>query len=157
MVALEEREAVAEGARVADVGSGAGLPGIVWATVRPDLRLTLIEPLLRRANFLSEIVDELGLGDRVAVVRTRAEQTEGAFDVVTARAVARLPRLLQWTLPLTRPGGWVVALKGSGAADEVAEARSLLARMHAGRVDVRTYGAGLLVEPTTAVLVERAG
>jgi 16S rRNA (guanine527-N7)-methyltransferase len=155
VVAMEERERIPEGCHVADVGSGAGLPGLVWALVRPDLRITLIEPLLRRASFLSEVVDELGLATRVEVVRTRAEDLAGTYEVVTARAVARLPQLLQWTLPLTAPNGWLVALKGSGAAAEVADARAVLLQLHAGRVEVRTYGVQILVEPTTAVLVER--
>ena len=155
VVAQEETQRIPNGARVADVGSGAGLPGVVWALVRPDLELTLIEPLLRRASFLGEVVDELGLSGRVTVVRSRAEQSEGSYDVVTARAVARLPQLLQWTFPLARPGGWVIALKGSSAAEEVAEARQVLRRLSAGAVHVRTYGAGLLAEPTTAVLVQR--
>lgn len=155
VVAMEEQQRIPEGSHVADVGSGAGLPGVVWALVRPDLRVTLIEPLLRRASFLTEVVDELGLASRVAVVRTRAEDLPGTFDVVTARAVARLPQLLQWTLPLTAPNGWLVALKGSGAQAEVTDARAVLRQLQAGRVEVRTYGAAILAEPTTAVLVER--
>lgn len=155
VVALEETQALSAGARVADVGSGAGLPGVVWALVRPDLRLTLIEPLLRRATFLGEVIDELGLTDRVRVQRSRAEQADGRHDVVTARAVARLPQLLQWTLPLAQDGGWVIALKGSSAQVEVDEARPLLAALGGSSVDVRTYGADLLAEPTTAVLVRR--
>ena len=155
VVAQEEREALPSGARVADVGSGAGLPGVVWSLVRPDLHLTLIEPLLRRATFLGEVIDELGLGDRVHVQRSRAEQADGRHDVVTARAVARLPQLLQWTLPLAQDGGWVIALKGSSAPVEVEEARPLLAALGGSSVDVRTYGTKLLSEPTTAVLVRR--
>ena len=82
---------LAPGCTVADVGSGAGLPGVVWALVRPDVRVTLIEPLLRRATFLNEAVTELALGDRVEVLRARAEDVDRTFDVVTARAVADSP------------------------------------------------------------------
>src|SRR3954451_23380282 len=100
-------------ATVCDVGRGAGLPGIVLALRRSDLRMTLVEPLLRRTTFLEEVVDELQL-DNVEVVRGRAEDLHGCrtFDVVTSRAVAPLPKLLRWCLPLTRPGGEVLALKG---------------------------------------------
>lgn len=157
VVAEEERACIPDGASVVDVGSGAGLPGVVWALVRPDLRMTLLEPLLRRATFLSEVVAELELDGRVQVVRARAEQSHGqTYDVVTARAVARLPQLLAWTMPLVAPRGWLVALKGAGAAAEVADAGRELERAGAGRIAVRTYGLGIIGEPTTAVLVERS-
>lgn len=109
---------------VADVGSGAGLPGIPLALVRTDVRVTLIEPLLRRSTFLAEAVQQLDLGDRVEVVRARADALHGSrvFDVVTARAVAALPRLLDWTLPLLKPGGELLALKGDSAERELEEA-----------------------------------
>lgn len=87
-------------ARVVDVGSGAGLPGIPLAIARPDLSVVLLEPLLRRANFLTGVVAELGLGDRVTVVCRRAEDHTERYDVVTCRAVAALPRLLGWCAPL---------------------------------------------------------
>lgn len=93
---------IAEGASVVDVGSGAGLPGIPLAILRPDLRITLLEPLLRRSNFLTEAVDELGLGDSVTVLRGRAEDQRDQWQVVTARAVAALPKLLGWCLPWLR-------------------------------------------------------
>ena len=109
---------LASGAVVADIGSGAGLPGIVLAIARPDLTVVLIEPLLRRAEFLREVVDALGLG-QVDVVRERAEQVRRRrFPVVTARAVAPLERLVGWTLPLVEPGGELLAFKGSSAAAE---------------------------------------
>ncbi len=114
------------GATVVDVGSGAGLPGIPLAILRPDLRVTLLESLLRRANFLELAVEELGLGERVSVVRARAEEHRGTFDVVTCRAVAPLPRLVGWCLPLIAPGGRLLALKGSTAAEELADAAPLL-------------------------------
>ena len=99
-------DAVERDADVCDIGSGAGLPGLVIAIRRPDLRVTLVEPLLRRATFLSEAVERLGL-ERVEVVRARAEDLHGSagFSVVTSRAVAPLPRLLAWSLPLLQPGG----------------------------------------------------
>ena len=116
--------AFADGSRVADVGSGAGLPGVVLALARPDLDVTLIEPLLRRATFLSEVVDTLDLAN-VAVLRSRAEDVEPAsagFDAVTSRAVAALPKLVRWCLPLARSGGLVLALKGTTAEAELAGA-----------------------------------
>jgi 16S rRNA (guanine527-N7)-methyltransferase len=138
------------------VGSGAGLPGLVWALVRPDLQVTLIEPLLRRATFLSDVVDELTLSDRVSVLRARAEDVAPAtFDVVTARAVARLPQLLVWTLPLAHVGGVVLALKGSGARQEVDEAQGVAAELGAGPVTIRSYGVGVIDPPTTVVVVPR--
>lgn len=111
---------------VADVGSGAGLPGVPLALVRPDLRITLIEPLLRRSTFLQEVVAMLELADRVQVMRARAEDVRERFDMVTARAVAPLDRLLGWTGPLRAHGGSIVAMKGSAAADEVRKSRAVL-------------------------------
>jgi 16S rRNA (guanine527-N7)-methyltransferase len=148
-------DAMEHGQTVADVGSGAGLPGLVLAVRRPDLRITLVEPLLRRTTFLEEVVKDLGL-DNVEVVRGRAEELHGAreFDVVTSRAVAPMDRLLRWCLPLCRPGGAVVAMKGSRAADEVAE---LPGTPPEGVVTVLTLGAEQLVVPTTAVRVEADG
>ena len=157
VVAEEAREQIGEGAEVADIGSGAGLPGVVWALVRPDTRMTLVEPLLRRSTFLTEVVAELGIGQRVTVVRARAEDLSGQFDVVTARAVARLDQLVSWTLPLTRPGGWVVALKGAGAADEVVAASRTVARLGGCAPVVTSYGAAVLAMPTTAVLIQKQG
>lgn len=114
-------EVVPEGVSVADLGSGAGLPGIPLALARPDLAVTLVEPLLRRATFLAEVVDALGL-TTVEVLRSRGEELHGrrTFAVVTSRAVAPLDRLLRWSVPLAARDGVVVALKGSSAADEVA-------------------------------------
>lgn len=156
VVAEEAVDVVPPGARVVDVGSGAGLPGLVWALVRPDLRITLLEPLLRRATFLSEVVAELDLSGRVEVQRGRAEDARVAgFDVVTARAVARLPQLLAWSLPLARTGGWVVALKGSGAAQELQEAEADIPRLGGGNARIAEYGAGVVRDTTTVVLVQR--
>jgi len=115
---------VPDGATVGDVGSGAGLPGLALAIARPDVKVTLIEPLLRRTRFLDEAVESLGLGDQVEVLRARAEELHGqrTFDVVTARAVAPLERLARWCLPLVVRHGELVALKGSSVADEIDEA-----------------------------------
>lgn len=114
---------IASGATVADVGSGAGLPGIPLAVLRPDLDVVLLEPKVRRADFLTQAVDELGLGDRVRVVRARAEEHRATYDVVTCRAVAPLGQLLGWTSRLFLPDGELLALKGASAADEVAASR----------------------------------
>lgn len=130
------------GATVADVGTGAGLPGLVWAIARPDLTVTLIEPLLRRTTFLDEVVAQLGL-ENVHVVRSRAEDVDETFDVVTARAVANLDKLGRWCMPLVkRPGGVLLALKGQTAAEEVASAKPTLHRLGATTIVVQTYSAG---------------
>jgi len=120
-------QVVPEDATVCDVGTGAGLPGLVLALARPDLRITLVEPLLRRTTFLGEVVDDLGLEGRVEVVRGRAENLHGqrTFDVVTSRAVAPLGRLLQWSVPLASRSGVVVAMKGERAEDEIAESEQV--------------------------------
>jgi 16S rRNA (guanine527-N7)-methyltransferase len=114
---------------VIDVGSGAGLPGIPLAIARPDLKVTLLEPLLRRATFLREATAELGL-DSVSVVRGRAEDHKQTYDYVVCRAVAPLDKLLRWCVPLLKPGGTLLALKGESAAREVGEAAGTLAKKH---------------------------
>ena len=120
-----------EGVHVVDLGSGAGLPGLVLALARPDLSVTLVEPMLRRTTFLTEACEALGL-DRVRVVRGRAEEVVGErFDIVTARALAPLPKLLTWALPLVSSGGAVLAMKGSSAPDEVAASARELGRWRA--------------------------
>lgn len=146
-------DAAGDGARVADVGSGAGLPGLVWAIRRPDLNMVLIEPLLRRASFLSEAVAMLGLDERVEVVRARAEDVEDAasFDLVTSRAVAPLKRLVPWCSRLCRQGGSVVAMKGRSVAGEVEAARQIIARVSSQGAVIRTYGGALVDEATTVV------
>jgi 16S rRNA (guanine527-N7)-methyltransferase len=159
-------ELVPLNARVCDIGSGAGLPGIVWALARPDLQLTLVDSLLRRTRFLDDVVAELGL-TQVEVRRARAEDlarrssatpdgSAGSYDVVTARAVAPLGRLLDWTMPLVRPGGEVLALKGQTADREVAQAAEALRRWRVARVRVVSLGAGL-VEPETVVVRLESG
>ena len=158
VVAEEATDVMPSGTSVADVGSGAGLPGLVWALVRRDLPVTLIEPLLRRSTFLEEVVSELGLSERVTVLRARAEDVSpDGFDVVTARAVARLPQLLTWTLPLARPGGLVLALKGRAAATEVAEVQPQRTRLGVADLTIRAYGVGVVDPPTTVVVVGRVG
>jgi 16S rRNA (guanine527-N7)-methyltransferase len=148
-------EVLPSGARVCDIGSGAGLPGVVLAIRRPDLAVTLVEPLLRRSTFLDEVVDRLGL-DNVQVVRARAEQVHGTaeFDAVTSRAVAPLGRLLDWSMPLVRKGGVLLAMKGASAQAEVDQSERELRRHHAGDVRVLTLGAEILDPPTTAIRVE---
>ena len=142
---------------VVDVGSGAGLPGIPLAIVRPGLRVRLVEPLLRRADFLQEVVDLLAL-TTVEVVRARAEDLHGAWtaDTVTARAVAPLARLAGWCLPLVAPGGSLLALKGERAADELAAAEPALRGLGADRWSVEEHGAGLVDPPVRVVRVVRS-
>lgn len=148
---------VPHAATVCDVGSGAGLPGLVMAIRRPDLRLTLVEPLLRRTTFLEEATDQLGL-THVEVVRGRADALHGtrAFDVVTSRAVAGLAVLLEWSLPLVDRGGVVLAMKGLSAADEVRDAADALQRLGARAPEIRTIELDGLSVPTTVVRVEPA-
>lgn len=147
--------AIDDGLEVCDIGSGAGLPGLVLALSRPDLQVTLVEPLLRRTTFLDEAVAELGLGN-VEVIRARAEELHGKrdFDVVTSRAVAPLERLLGWSMPLVRQGGALVAMKGSSVQEEIDQAEAMLRKLGAGRVEVTEYGSDLVERPTIVVRVE---
>ena len=148
-------EGIPPGARVADIGSGAGLPGLVLALARADLQMTLVEPLLRRVTFLEEVVADLEL-TTVDVVRSRAEALHGqeSFDVVTARAVAPLDRLARWALPLCAPGGALLAFKGASAAEELAAAAENLDRMGAGSRSVELFGVGRVEPPTRVVRIE---
>lgn len=161
VVAAPAVDLVRTGDQVADVGSGAGLPGLVWAIARPDIEVTLIEPLLRRADYLASVVALLcqadsSIGDRVRVLRTRAEdlvrdtQWQGV-DVVTARAVAPMDRLLGWTTPLLRPGGRLVALKGQSAAAEVGQSRDLAKKLGMDELSVLSVGRGVVDPPTTVI------
>ena len=143
---------VPQDATVADIGTGAGLPGLVWAIARPDIHVTLVEPLLRRTVFLDQVVSDLGL-DNVTVLRSRAEDVRGTFDVVTARAVAALDKLARWCMPLVRPGGVLLAMKGQSAAEEVQIASATLHRLGATSIVVTTYENG--ETPTTVVEVTR--
>jgi 16S rRNA (guanine527-N7)-methyltransferase len=142
------------GATVADLGSGAGLPGLVLAIARPDLQVTLVEPMARRVVFLEEVRTELAL-DNVAVVRERVEQWREppSFRVVTARALAPLPQLLSWALPLLAPDGVLLAMKGASAADEIAAAAGALRRWRASAEVVTRSVAGS--SPATVVRVVR--
>lgn len=141
-------------ATVCDIGSGAGLPGLVLSIARPDLRVTLVEPLLRRTTFLEEVVAELGL-ERVEVRRSRAEELHGrrTFDVVTSRAVAPLDRLLGWSMPLVAPDGAVVAMKGSSAAEEIQAAAKALRKHGCSTPEIHLLGEDLTDSPTTAIRV----
>jgi len=132
---------IATDSRVADVGSGAGLPGIPLALLRPDLRVTLIEPLLRRSTFLGQTVQDLGVGDRVQVIRSRAEDHHQTYEFVVARALAPLDRLIGWCNPLRTRGGVILALKGESAPDEVTAARPQLeaAQLTAEILSVRAH------------------
>lgn len=146
------------GASVCDLGSGAGLPGVVLALQRADVRMTLLEPLLRRATFLEEVVSDLGLAG-VTVVRARAEEyrrQRPGHDIVVARAVAPIDRLAGWAVPLLRPAGTLLALKGSTASDELLAAGPSLDRVGAVDREVVTVGEG--VEMTHVVrIVRKAG
>ena len=129
---------------ICDVGSGAGLPGIVVAALRPTQPVILLEPLLRRSTFLTEVVDDLELA-HVTVVRARAEdyaREKPEHGTVIARAVAPLVRLAGWSLPLVQPGGWLLAIKGDSAATELADAAEELEAMHVAKSDVITVGEG---------------
>lgn len=156
-------ELIPAGQVVLDVGSGAGLPGVVLAIARPDLSVGLIEPLARRADFLHEVVERLGLAESVVACRARAEELAAAgpvigdrpADVVTARAVAPLDRLAGWCLPLAAIGGRLLAMKGSSADAEVTEHRDHISRLGGGTPVVRQCGVGLVDPPTTVVEVVR--
>jgi 16S rRNA (guanine527-N7)-methyltransferase len=144
---------VPEEATVADIGTGAGLPGIVLALVRPDLQVSLVEPLLRRTTFLEEAVEQLGLGN-AEVVRGRAEDLRGTtYDVVTSRAVAPLGKLAGWCLPLLDEGGLMLAMKGESAEDELAGAEGELEALGAEVWHVHQLGVEELAQPTTVVSI----
>ena len=151
-------ELIPDGATVTDVGSGAGLPGIPLALARPDLRVTLIEPMQRRTDFLTETVEELGIGERVTVWRGRAEEAVGVVpgaEVVTARALAPLDRLAAWCLPLAVIGGRVLAIKGESATREIDEHRSTVVSLGGSEPVLRRCGAGLLESPSLVVEIVR--
>jgi 16S rRNA (guanine527-N7)-methyltransferase len=153
-------ELVPDDARVVDIGSGAGLPGIPLALARPDLRIVLVEPLARRVEWLVEVLDDLALNVRVE--RGRAEETavrrawEGS-DVVTARAVAPLARLAGWALPLLRPGGHLLALKGASAPEEIERDGAAVLRAGGGVPTVVRVGVGVVDPPSTVVVVQKQG
>ncbi|RAU96674.1 16S rRNA (guanine(527)-N(7))-methyltransferase RsmG [Mycolicibacter senuensis] len=152
-------ELLEAGERVADIGSGAGLPGIVLAIVRPDLQLVLVEPLLRRSDFLREVVDELRL-ENVDVVRGRAEDrvvrdAVGDRDAVVSRAVASLDKISRWSLPLLRNGGRMLAMKGERAQAEVDEHRRVMIGLGANDIRVVRCGVNYLTPPATVVTARR--
>lgn len=141
-------------ARVADVGSGAGLPGLCLAIARPDLHLTLIEPLERRVIWLNEVVADLGL-ENVTVIRGRAEQVikDVEADVVTARAVSALGSLAGLTIPLLKGKGEVLAIKGRSAEEEIQKAAKAIRKLGGRETSILTAGEGLLEEHTTVVRI----
>lgn len=145
---------IARDSHVADVGSGAGLPGLCLAIARPDLELTLIEPLERRVIWLQEVVDDLGLTN-VTIMRTRAELAVGLVeaDVVTARAVSAMSNLAGLTIPLLAGKGEVVAIKGRSAGEEIAKAAKVIRKLGGVSTSVVLVGEDLLEEPTTVVRI----
>lgn len=153
-------ELVPAGARVVDVGSGGGFPGVPLALVRDDITVTLLEPMARRIDWLREVVDSLELKN-VTVLRGRAEEKAvraraGGADVVTARAVAPLAKLADWCLPLTRQGGLLLALKGASAEEEIVRDRAAIRAAGGENITVAQCGAGVVQVPTTVVSVTKA-
>lgn len=150
---------VPERGELVDIGSGAGLPGIVLAMLRPSLHVVLLEPLLRRAVFLQECVSTLDLPN-ATVVRARAEEKAAArinADVATARAVAPLDRLVGWAACLLRPGGQLLAIKGQSAEAELEAAEPVLSRLGVQSAEVLQAGRGRVVSATTIVRVVMGG
>ena len=152
-------ELLPEHGRLVDIGSGAGLPGIVLAMLRPSLEVTLLEPLLRRSVFLEECVAELGLGN-ATVLRARADDkavVQLRADIATARAVAALDRLVGWAARLLAPGGQLLAIKGQSAEAELAAAEPVLSRLGVRSAEVLQAGHGRVVSATTVVRVVMGG
>ena len=136
---------------VADVGSGAGLPGIPMAIALPEAHFVLIEPMERRSNWMLEVIEELGLTN-VEVRRTRAEEVlDLKFEIVTARAVAALDKLIRLTVHLLKPGGSLIALKGSKAAEEIEVAKKLQKKLGIASFEIQICGEKFLAEPTSVV------
>jgi 16S rRNA (guanine527-N7)-methyltransferase len=152
-------EFLPERGTLVDIGSGAGLPGVVLAMLRPSLQVILLEPLLRRSVFLEECVAELGLSN-ATVVRARAEEKAVAHikaDIATARAVAPLDRLVGWAVPLLRPGGELLAIKGQSAEEEISDAQAVLSRLGVRSTEVLQAGHGRVISATTVVRVVMGG
>jgi len=145
---------VLPGETVADIGSGAGFPGIPMAIKQPETEFTLIEPMERRATWLAEVVvPTLGLRN-VQVLRARAEEAPvDSYQVTTARAVSALPKLIRLLAPVTAPGGRILAMKGSKAAEEIEESKSLIKKFGLKDFEIVTVGEKLLAEPTTVVRI----
>ena len=159
VVAEPDLEVIGTGARIADIGSGAGLPGLVWAVTRPDVSVVLIESLLRRVTFLTECITALEITDRVQVVRARAEEASGhpgSFDIVTARAVAPLGNVARWAAPLLLPDGALVAIKGESAQEEVTRDGQILEELGLTQPVVAQMGQGVVDPPTTVVMASLA-
>ena len=151
-------ELIPDGRLVADVGSGAGLPGLVLAIARPDLRVVLIEPMARRTRFLEEVVADCGLRPAWRSVAPAPRRSSGLeADIVTSRAVAPTDRLAAWSLPLLRPGGTMLALKGRGALAELDAARAALQRLGVEHAEVVTVGQALDVAHHGAARRPRPG
>ncbi len=150
-------EVIDPGAKVADIGTGAGLPGMVLALVRPDLHLILVDTLQRRCEFLEEMVAAFCLADRVDVIWGRAESIAPCqADVVTSRAVAALKKLAPWCLPHARVGGRLLAMKGQKATEEFVAARKALAAWGADKdARILTCGTGWIDPPVTLVSATR--
>ena len=146
---------IGDGVKVADVGSGAGLPGLCLAIARPDLYVTLIEPLERRVTWLEEVVMDLGLTN-VEIIRARAEAAIGKVEcsVVTARAVSALNTLAPLTIPLLGGEGELLAIKGRSAEEEIAKAAKVLKKLGGIHTEVLVAGQDILEEPTTVVRVK---
>lgn len=150
-------DAFAQSQKVADIGSGAGLPGIPLAIARPDLSVTLIEPLLKRSTYLRQISEELELSN-VTVVRGRAEEQQRAlFDAVTSRAVAPLGKLAAWSLPLVRAGGSMIAMKGASVGEELERDAKVIAKAGGTDASIFTVGEGSVEQPSTLIRIVRAG
>lgn len=150
-------ELIPQGDRVVDIGSGAGLPGVPLAIARGDLTITLVEPMLRRVEFLGMAAEELGLA--ISIVRGRAEESAvraeaGGADAVVSRAVAPIEKLTRWSVPLLRPGGRMLALKGERAEAEVAAARGAMTAL--GAEDIRVVRCGRVSPPATVVTAARS-
>ena len=159
VVAEPDLEVIGTGARIADIGSGAGLPGLVWALTRPDVSVVLIESLLRRVTFLTECITALEITDRVQVVRARAEEASGhpgSFDIVTARAVAPLGNVARWAAPLLLPDGALVAIKGESAQEAVTRDGQILEELGLTQPVVVQMGQGVVDPPTTVVMASLA-
>lgn len=141
---------------VADIGSGAGLPGLVLALARPDVEFSLIEPMERRVDWLEAVIEDLGLLN-VRVIRARAEELadEVMVDVVTARAVTGLKKLLPITVPLLDDEGELILLKGRSAGEEISAAAKAIKKARLAEPVIELLGVGLLDEPTTVVRARR--
>lgn len=149
---------IADHASVADIGAGAGLPGLVLAIARPDLQMTLVEPLLRRTIWLESVIDDMEL-DNVQVRRARADELWGdaEYDVVTSRAVARLSELARWSLPLVKAEGAMFVLKGSRAAEEIDEDAAVLERLRVADAHIQEWGVGVVDPPTVTIRLRTSG